>query len=256
MLGARDESDHSHQAAADASALRAGPATGQEDPLSGPDGGGDGNEGGLPRPRSVPERVCPHCAALSQVAGDFCPECGRRFFGESSPSRLSGRAKIAILGVVALLVLGAAGAAVAIKLHHDNQVTAQRRAAAAARARAAAVALAGQRAAAQAKQQQQQQQQQQQAAETTTRQGEETTLQQSITKDAQQQVNNGVLTGPILSTTCTPVSGGSSTNLSSSTGTYECIAANKINSDGTSSGYRFSGTIDFSAGTETWHLGS
>jgi nucleoid-associated protein YgaU len=156
-----------------------------------------------------------------------------------------------MLGVVSLLVLGGAGAAIAIKIHHDNQVTAQRRSAAAAHARAAAAALAQQQAAQQA----QQQKQARHAAQTVVRQAEETSLQQSITKDAQQQVSGGLLTGPILSTSCTPLSGGSSQNLASSSGTYECIAVNKINADGTSSGYRYSGTIDFSSGSTTWHLG-
>jgi hypothetical protein len=156
-----------------------------------------------------------------------------------------------VLGVVSLLVLGGAGAAIVIKIHHDNQVTAQRRTAAAAHAHAAAVAVAQQQAAQQARQQKQAED----AAQRVVRQGEETSLQQSITKDAQQQVNSGLLTGPILSTSCTPLSGGSSQNLASSSGTYDCIAINKINADGTSSGYRYSGTIDFSSGSATWHLG-
>lgn len=202
---------------------------------------------GIESPRPGPTRVCPHCAALSQSAGDFCPECGHSFAEGRRVSGISRRAKSAMLGVVSLLVLGGAGAAIAIKIHHDNQVSARQRSAAAAHARAAAAALAQQQA--------QQQQQADQAAQTTLRQGEETLLRQSITKDAQQQVNSGLLTGPILSTSCTPLSGGSSQNLASSSGTYECIAVNKIHADGTSSGYRFSGTIDFSTGSTTWHLG-
>lgn len=203
------------------------------DPASSP---GDGTNAARP----VPTRVCAHCAALSHTGGEFCPECGHAFASGRKASGVSRRAKFAMLGVLALLIFGGAGAAIAIKIHHDNQVTAQRHS-------AAAAALA--------RQQAQQQQQTQNAGETALRQGDETSLQQSITKDAQQQVNNGVLTGPILSTSCTPLSGGSSQNLSSSTGTYDCIAVNKINSDGTSSGYRYSATIDFSSGSASWHLG-
>ncbi len=63
------------------------------------------------------------------------------------------------------------------------------------------------------------------------------------------------LTGPILSASCTPLGGGSADDLTSLTGTFECIAVNKENVDGTSSGYRFSATIN-SNKDYTWHLGS
>jgi hypothetical protein len=123
---------------------------------------------GIESPRPGPTRVCPHCAALSQSAGDFCPECGHSFAEGRRVSGISRRAKFAMLGVVLLLVLGGAGAAIAIKVHHDNQVSARQRSAAAAHARAAAAALTQQQA--------QQQQQADQAAQTTLRQGEETLL--------------------------------------------------------------------------------
>ena len=160
--------------------------------------------------------------------------------------------KVAVACVVALLVLGGAGVAVAIKVHHDNQVTAQhRRAAAAARVRAAAAAQAQA-----AQQAQQAARQAQQAAEVTARQGVETQLQTNITNDATQKFNQGLLTnGPITTTSCTPISGGSSLNLSGSTGTYSCIAVYQTNSDGTQSGYRYSGTINFDTGSMTWQLG-
>jgi type II secretory pathway pseudopilin PulG len=189
-------------------------------------------------------RVCPRCAAVAQVAGDYCPHCGQPYMAAVANSGISRRVKVALVGLLALLVLGGAGAAIAIKLHHDSQVAAQHR-------RAVAAAQARQAAAAQA----QQQQQAQQAAETTQRQTMETSLQNAITKDAQQSVDNGVLTGPILSTSCTPLSGGSSESLSSASGTYTCLAVNKLNPDGTSSGYHYSGTIDFTTGTSTWRLG-
>lgn len=30
-------------------------------------------------PAAAPQRVCPHCATVSQTAGDSCPWCHRRF---------------------------------------------------------------------------------------------------------------------------------------------------------------------------------
>ena len=87
------------------------------------------------------------------------------------------------------------------------------------------------------------------------RQGLESQLQTEITKDATKKVNAGLLvSGPAQSTTCTPVNGGSSQKLSESTGTYTCLAIYQTNSDGTSSGYGYSGTINFETGMFTWQL--
>jgi hypothetical protein len=68
-------------------------------------------------------------------------------------------------------------------------------------------------------------------------------------------VNAQTLTGPILSVSCTALGGGSSDDLTSLTGTFECIAVNQKNADGSSSGYRFSATINWNK-DYTWHLGS
>jgi type II secretory pathway pseudopilin PulG len=195
-------------------------------------------------------RVCPRCSALSQVGGEFCPHCGQRF--GVARSGVSSRVKLAIAGLALLLVLGGAGAAVAIKLHHDSQVAAQHRQVAAQQRQAAAAEQARAQAAAQARQTQQAAQ----AAEVTNRQSLETQLQTAITKDATHDVNQGLLVnGPAQSTTCTPVSGGSSQSLGESTGTYSCSAIYQTNSDGTTTGYRYSGTINFQTGMLSWQLG-
>ena len=44
-------------------------------------------------------------------------------------------------------------------------------------------------------------------------------------------------------------------DLTALTGTFECIAVNKKNADGSSSGYRFSAAINWGK-DYTWHLGS
>ncbi len=194
--------------------------------------------GGAGQVGLAPARLCPHCAAPSQTAGEFCPYCGRRFSG-GGRSGFSTRVKWALAGLAVLLVLGGAGVAVAIKLHHDDQVAAQhQRAAAAATARAQAARRAAQ------------------AAEVSSRQSLETGLQDAITKDATQKANQGLLfSGAPTSTVCTPVSGGSSQDLSKATGTYSCSAEYQTNSDGTSSGYRYTGTINFATGLTSWQLG-
>ena len=252
MPGTSDSGEGDHEAALVAeapTAVTAAPTTNGGPHTSG--------EAGQPPGRNLavaPTRLCPHCATLSYTAGDFCPHCGKPFSG-GSRAGVSTRVKLASAGVVLLLVLGGAGVAVAIKVHHDNQVTAQHRRAAAA---TAAATHAREQAAARAKAAQQAKQAARKAAraaEVEQRQGLESQLQTEITKDATKKVNAGLLvSGPAQSTTCTPVNGGSSQKLSESTGTYTCLAIYQTNSDGTSSGYGYSGTINFETGMFTWQL--
>lgn len=188
-----------------------------------------------------PSRVCPRCAAISQTGGPYCPHCGEPFAGRSGIPK---RTKLVVASLVMLLLLAGAGAAVAIKLHHDGQVAARHRAEAAARLHAAAARRVAE-----------QQAQATREAEVHERETMEQSLETAITKDAQHDVEQEILTGPIERTECTPISGGSSQDLSHSTGTYSCLAINKMNADGTDSGYHFSGTINFKTGTSTWRLG-
>ena len=74
----------------------------------------------------IPERLCPHCATISQTAGEFCPHCGKGF---SKRQRFSKHVRVAVVACIVVLLLGGAGAGVALKLHHDEQVEAQRQAA-------------------------------------------------------------------------------------------------------------------------------
>ena len=197
-----------------------------------------------------PTRVCPHCAALSQTDGEYCPHCGQAF--SSHPARSSRRTKLVLATLAILLLLGGAGTAVAIKVHHDNQVTARHHVEAATRARA----VAAKRAAEEQAQDAREAAEHQRETETHERETLEKGLEAAITKTAQKDAEeNTLLEGPIKATTCTPVSGGSSQDLSQSTGTYTCLAANKTNTDGTESGYTFTGTINFKTGSTTWQLG-
>lgn len=77
-------------------------------------------------------------------------------------------------------------------------------------------------------------------------------LERSITKSSKKEVRRGALTGPIKSTTCTPVDGGSSDDLLESSGVFSCFVVNKDNGDGTESGYTFKGTINWDTQEYTW----
>ncbi|WP_166804501.1 hypothetical protein [Cryobacterium algoritolerans] len=48
---------------------------------------------------------------------------------------------------------------------------------------------------------------------------------------------------------------GSTDDLTAITTTFTCMAINKENADGTSSGYQFSATMNWDDGSCTWHLG-
>lgn len=82
-----------------------------------------------------------------------------------------------------------------------------------------------------------------------------TQLQDAIEKDAKKSVKDDLLEGPIKLVQCTATGGGSVDDLTALTGTFECLAANKENDDGTIEGYRYSGTIDWDAGQLQWRLG-
>lgn len=79
-------------------------------------------------------------------------------------------------------------------------------------------------------------------------------LEEQVTKDAKEKVADDLLDGPILYSSCTATGGGSTDDLTALTGTFDCLAANKENSDGTISGYRYSGTAEWSTGDITFFL--
>jgi hypothetical protein len=196
----------------------------------------------------VPTRVCSKCSVQSQTGGDFCPNCGRSYIRKG----LSKRAKLIAGGVVVAIVLGVAAAGVVAKARHDHaaeaaRVTAGRNAAktakAAARAKAAkARTVAAKKAA-------------DNAARRVRRDGVKQ-MEQSITKDARKDVGSGLLVGPILYTSCDPLGGGSTDDLTAITTTFSCIAVTKKNSDGTATGYAYHATENWSAGSYSWALGN
>jgi type II secretory pathway component PulM len=195
-----------------------------------------------------PTKVCPGCSVQSQTDGNFCPHCASSY-SSVKPRKISRRI---VIGVVAALVAAGSVTGLVLKISHDHQVTAERAAAAQVQEQAAEAAKATADAAAAevaAKQ----------AADDTTRtvrQSAVTEMEAAILKDAKARVSDQTLTGPILSATCTPLGGGSVDDLTALTGTFECIAVNKKNADGSSQGYRFASTINWNEGTFTWHLGS
>jgi hypothetical protein len=94
------------------------------------------------------------------------------------------------------------------------------------------------------------------AEERRTRKADEAKLERAVAADARLLAQQGVLRGPILRATCAPTSGGSSANLSSYDGRYDCLA---VNSDRhvphhghIVEGVRFVATINFRSDAETF----
>lgn len=195
-------------------------------------------------PQSEPAvyvRVCRACSAQVATSGDSCPACGKSYIRKP----VSKRAVLVAAAVVAILLIGGASGFVVKK--HRADVKAEEVAAAA--ASAATDAEKAQKAEADAA-----------AAEDDAARAERKAavkdMQKSITKDARKNAADGVLDGPILYTSCDPLGGGSTDDLTAITTTFSCLAVNKENDDDTVSGYGFSATMNWTEGSYSWHLGS
>ncbi|MBJ2119418.1 DUF2510 domain-containing protein [Arthrobacter sp. MSA 4-2] len=199
-----------------------------------------------------PVKVCRKCSVQSETSGDFCPNCGTSFLVRTRRLRLSKRMVIIL---AAILVVLAAGSAVALSVQHANQVAAEEE-------RAAAVA-------AEKKEREDAAQAEAEREEAERKAAEEaddmeramrlltvTSLEESVLKDAKERVDKGVLKGPILRASCTPLGGGSTDDLTAITGTFDCIAVNEEHDDGSASGYGFSATVNWDEGSYSWNLGN
>jgi len=157
-----------------------------------------------------------------------------------------------MIPVLLVLLLIAGGAGVYLKNKHDKDVRADKARAAAAALQASTAAAAKEAAhqAAVAKSNADH-------AERVKRKDDVRQLQDAILKDANSRISKGELEGPAATEViCTPVGGGSTDDLTALTGQFQCTAVNTHNADGTQSGYRFSGTINYNEGNLSWHLGS
>jgi len=194
-------------------------------------------------------KVCRKCSVQTLTVGGYCPSCGTPY---AARRRFANVNKRLVALAAAVLIIALAGIAISINIQHTNQVNAEQAAAASAAEaenKRQAEATRASEAAAAAKQ----------AADATKRAQRKvivTALEDSILKDAQSRVAKGVLDGPITRASCTPLGGGSSDDLTAITGTFQCIAVNKTDADGSSSGYRFSATVNWNDASYSWHLGS
>ncbi len=228
--------------------LEAEPETGES-----PDGASDDS--------ATRVRVCRKCATQATTNGDYCPHCGASYLGESrvkgalggARSRIRGISpkarKIVIVSASILLLLIVAGG-IAAKVASDN--------ASADRARAAqAIAVEDAAAEEEAAQAQAEAETEQANAEAELRKARRSavrSLQKAVTSDAQENVDSGLLEGPIIRTSCQAVGGGSTDDLDESTTKFECLAINEERSGGQSRGYPYDATMNWDEGSYTWQL--
>ena len=209
-----------------------------------PDTGITPSPNGLAVSTVPPTKVCAKCSVQSHTVGDFCPNCGGSYIAKRR--RRPGKKALATL-LVALLI-GGVSAGVLVNKQHDDEVKAKKVAATAVLKKAAdAKALADTATAAKGVAD---------TAERAKRADDVKQLETAIFDDATKRVKTDplLITGPILRANCTPLGGGSTDDLTALTGTFECIAVNKV--EGTQeSGYAFNGTINYNTGEMQWRLG-
>jgi Protein of unknown function (DUF2510) len=155
----------------------------------------------------------------------------------------------------AVLLLGLLGGGIAWKVAADARQA--EAAAEAAAEEAAAEAAAAEReeqereeaaaAAAQARRDQ---------AERDARRASVTEIEASVKKMAEAHAADGIIEGPIIEVSCSPVGGGSTDDLTEQTTVFECFAAHEDNGDGTMSGWTYNATMNWSSGSYTYGLGS
>ena len=194
---------------------------------------------------SVSTKVCASCSVQSQTPGDFCPNCGKGYLRVSPWKRR--RVRLTASVIAAVVLLGGCGVALAVSAAQNRDVVAAEATAKASREveRAAAAQLASKAKAAE----------EADDTERVVRVGVVGALERRITTDAQKRVIEGTLDGPILRTSCTPLGGGSTDDLTALTTTFSCIAISTDNADGTYSGHGISATMNWDDGSYTWHLG-
>ncbi|WP_231868868.1 DUF2510 domain-containing protein [Rhodococcus opacus] len=159
--------------------------------------------------------------------------------------------KWAIGALVALVLICAGGAT--WKLMHDARVAAAEDAAIKLAAQEEADRVAAEnarRAEAQAAQQKRDN------AERASREAAVTEIETSVKTMAEGHVAKGLIDGSVISVSCSPVSGGSTDDLTETTTVFECFTATKDNGDGTMSGFKYHATMNWTSGEFTYGMGA
>jgi hypothetical protein len=167
----------------------------------------------------------------------------------------SRRTKVIFAAIAAFVVLSGGATAAVVKIKHDNDVAAERKAAQEKREAAAERARKAREAREQAAADEAAAQRRLDNIQIRFRRSLVKDLRASITKDFKQRVidTDGFIEGPILGTTCDPISGGAE-ELDETTGKFECLVANERLGGGQVSGYPVDATVNYTKGSYTWRM--
>ncbi|WP_434080520.1 DUF2510 domain-containing protein [Sanguibacter sp. Z1732] len=80
-------------------------------------------------------------------------------------------------------------------------------------------------------------------------------IEDSIGDLAEEHIEEGLIDGPVLEVTCSPVGGGSLEDLAQQTTVFACFVANEELSGGRHSGYTYNATMNWSTGRFTYGIG-
>ncbi len=83
-----------------------------------------------------------------------------------------------------------------------------------------------------------------------------TEIEESISEMAEGHIAQGILDGQVISTSCSPVAGGSLEDLTEQTTVFDCFVATEDNGDGTMYGYHYHSTMNWNSGDYTYGFGA
>lgn len=255
------DEQHDHETDRPAPDPSAGNRTGS-DPADADRFDGDGPDVDRPAPDRppanppAPDRLCRRCSTVSSTTGDFCPHCGASYVRRRRlplPA-LRRRTKLVLAAVLAVLLVAGIGTGVVLQQQAEERTERRERARAnlreleqrreRRRAVAAAASAAAEEEAASAEEELQR----------TFRTSSVRELRRSVTKDAQEKQEQGLLEDRATSTSCENTDGNED-DLAEDSAAYSCIAVTEKSADGGSRGYEYSARIDFEDGSYTWELG-
>lgn len=168
---------------------------------------------------------------------------------DATPAGFSGEKKAAVWSISSIVVLALIVSTTAIRIGATQpHISAEMKS-----ARSGVEAVEAAERAEEAREEKEKEEKAAEELKKTVRQYEVKQLEDAIKKMADQDVSDGVLDGPILSTQCSPANGSSEDDDTSTE--YSCIAVTKKNNDGTVSGYAFHGLINWDSGEMTYGLG-
>ncbi|MCP4513041.1 MAG: DUF2510 domain-containing protein [Fuerstiella sp.] len=183
------------------------------------------------------QRVCRQCSAQTTTSELHCPACGASYVKKSVLTK--NRIVIGAVALAAVLV-GIVGL-VGFNIYQERQEEEA----------AAAAAEAERRAAEQAAEEREAAQEAARFQRTMT----VSEIESSITKMAKGHVSDGVLSGPILNSQCSPVAGGSLDDLTEQTTKFSCLAVNEKLTGGRVRGYTYHAVMNWDTGKYTYGLG-